>query len=90
MRCAVRPRRVRRYDCFRTWQALAVGSVPLVVEDPVFDQRLVAVPGVRALPRPEALTPAALAAVLASLGEEAPEGTEALGQTWAERWRAHL
>ena len=30
----------RGYDCCRTWQAVAVGTVPLVVNDAAFDQRL--------------------------------------------------
>ena len=28
------------YDCFRTWEALGVGTVPIVHDDGVFDMRL--------------------------------------------------
>ena len=42
----------RGYDCFRTWQALAVGTVPLVPEDPAYDARLLEL-GQRRLPPPK-------------------------------------
>ena len=56
----------RGHDCFRTWQALCVGTVPLVVDDPAFDDGLLAL-GPVVIPSPSNLTPEALRGLLASL-----------------------
>merc|ERR1712217_944545 len=45
------------HDCFRTWQAIAVGTVPLVVNDPSFDPRLYDHCGACLMPSIEMLTP---------------------------------
>ena len=57
----------RGYDCFRTWQTLAVGSVALVLEDDAFDARLFEGSGAAYIPAPGALTPEVLGEVLAGL-----------------------
>lgn len=53
----------RGYDCGRTWQVLAVGSVPLVLNDDRFDQRLHAA-GPQWMPPAEQLSPELLATIL--------------------------
>ncbi|CAJ1362550.1 unnamed protein product [Effrenium voratum] len=60
----------RGYDCGRTWQTLALGTVPLVVCEPTFDQRLHA-DGPRFIPGCEELSPEALAELLAQLSDPA-------------------
>ena len=77
----------RGYDCFRTWQALAVGTVPLVPEDPVYDARLFEL-GPRRLPPPDRLTPTGLAEVLGAL--TAPDETSTQIGYWEQRWAAHF
>jgi len=52
------------YDCFRTWQVLAVGAAPLIVHDPAFDQRLIEGTGAAVAPSLALLTPESLASVL--------------------------
>ena len=55
----------RGHDCFRTWQALAVGTTPLVANDPAFAS--LSHLGAVAVPLdPEELTPDALRALLAA------------------------
>eukprot|EP00966_Prymnesium_polylepis_P237853 5500857-Prymnesium_polylepis.1 len=46
----------RGFDCFRTWQALAVGTVPLVVMDSGFDHRLLEDTGPAYISPPESLS----------------------------------
>merc|ERR1712232_1269475 len=55
------------FDCFRTWQALALGTVPLVVDQFGFDPRLYADNGPVCVPSPDALTPEKLSDLLESL-----------------------
>jgi hypothetical protein len=59
------------YDCFRTWQALAVGAAPLVVDDPTFDRRLFHGTGAACVPALACLTAASLADVLDALADPA-------------------
>lgn len=61
----------RGFDCFRTWQALAVGTVPLVAADAHFDGSLLRRAGAVELPPPEELTPTLLSALLAQLVDPA-------------------
>jgi hypothetical protein len=76
----------RGYDCFRTWEALGLGTAPLVVRDEHFDcERLFGGTGVAFMPPPEELTPARLADVLAELRDPAPLAARALSM---RRWRA--
>lgn len=60
----------RGHDCYRTWQALAVGTVPLVVADPCFDDRLYTNAGLPTIPGPEELTPELLAPLLQQVKPE--------------------
>ena len=62
-RCTLSPPG-RGYDCFRTWQALSVGTIPFVTFDETFDQRLYTDTGPEYLPKPEDLTPQQLSALL--------------------------
>ena len=77
----------RGYDCFRTWQALAVGTVPLVPEDPAYDARLLEL-GQRRLPPPNELTPQDLAELLSGLA--APDETSTQIGFWEQRWASHF
>ncbi|CAJ1454318.1 unnamed protein product [Effrenium voratum] len=63
----------RGHDCYRTWQALAVGTAPLVVEDPLFDQRLYSSAGLQTIPAPEQLTPESLSLLLQQLSPPAAQ-----------------
>lgn len=76
----------RGYDCFRTWQALSVGTVPLVPEDPAFDMRLLDL-GPQTLPAPDELRPDVLATILGALAEPDERATQ-IGY-WEQRWAAH-
>merc|ERR1712151_821082 len=57
----------RGYDCCRTWEALCLGPVPLVVKDDVFDERLFLGTEAAYIPRPMDLTPEILRELLDSL-----------------------
>ena len=75
------------YDCLRTWQAVALGSVPLVVMDSAFDPRLWERTGAAAIDRPEVLTPESLSAVLDGLVAPEPEYAVALEmRAWRRVW----
>tara|TARA_B110001452_G_scaffold89906_1_gene73828 strand:+ start:3025 stop:3444 length:420 start_codon:yes stop_codon:yes gene_type:complete len=79
------------YDCFRTWQALAVGTVPLVVRDERFDLRLIDGTGPEALPPPQELTPAALEELLGQLSAPPPHVAARLEMAhWRRTWHGHL
>ena len=77
----------RGYDCFRTWQALAVGTVPLIYVDEAFDKRLLDA-GPVGIPEPASLTPAVLCDLLRGL--RAPDHRTAQMNLWQSRWRAHF
>ena len=77
----------RGFDCFRTWQALALGSVPLVPRDQAFDPRLHEL-GPAAIPPPEELTVAGLRALLDGLRPPA-QGAVDLSY-WEAEWEGHL
>jgi len=64
--------RATGFDCFRTWQALALGTVPLVVDSGSFDARLLHGTGPQLIPSPDELTPDSLGALLAGLRDPAP------------------
>lgn len=87
-RCVLSPRG-KGYDCFRTWEALAVGSVPLVVNDTRFDQRLHS-HGSQYIPLPNELSPTTLDHLLARL-EDPGEYAERLKiQYWKTTWDSYL
>ena len=85
-RCALSPPG-RGHDCFRTWQFLVVGTMPLVAHDAAFDARLLDA-GPVGIPAPEDLTPASLAALLAGL--RPPDQSDILLSSWTRRWHADL
>lgn len=62
----------RGFDCWRTWQALAVGTVPLVVHDATFDLRLFEGTGAEFFPFPEDITSERLETVLLNLKDPNP------------------
>ncbi|CAK9116551.1 unnamed protein product [Durusdinium trenchii] len=74
------------HDCYRTWQALAVGTVPLVVLDPLFDGRLYMNAGLQIVGQPEELTPELLAALLMRL--EPPDGSQVEVTYWLNHWQS--
>jgi len=80
----------RGYDCGRTWQALAVGCVPLVVEDRAFDQRLHLEAGPVFVPPPELLTPDALEDVLSNLGDPSRYLDKLEMGHWRKLWSSYL
>ena len=79
------------YDCFRTWQALAVSTVPLVMRDERFDPRLIDGTGPETLPPPEELTPSALEELLRRLQAPPPHVSARLEMAhWRRAWQGHL
>ena len=77
----------RGHDCFRTWQALAVGTTPLVPCDDTFDARLNHA-GPIVLPAPDDLTPAKLKTLLEALTP--PDQRAVRMSHWVECWRKDL
>lgn len=80
----------RGYDCFRTWEALAVGTVPLVVKDAAFDQRLFARTGSAYIPQPEELTPERLSELLSHLQDPGKHEKRLRVGHWKSLWEGHL
>lgn len=80
----------RGYDCFRTWQAIAVGTVPLVVADAAFDGRLFEAAGPAYIPRPADLRPELLRALLSELDDPAPCAHRLDVNYWRSAWEASL
>jgi hypothetical protein len=78
------------FDCFRTWQALSVGTVPLVAAEPRYDERLYAETGVVVLPRPDELTASRLEELLAKLQHPGPYAHRLEVGYWRAQWEALL
>ncbi|CAE8658488.1 unnamed protein product, partial [Polarella glacialis] len=78
------------YDCYRTWQAVAVGTVPVVVYDALFDARLYRDSGLPFIPQPDELTADALEKCLATLADPASLWQRLEVGYWATRWSSHL
>lgn len=77
------------YDCTRTWEALAMGSIPVILRDENFDMRIYQQASVRTLPPPEELTPDVLAQLLST--KATPVDTRPLQvHYWTNLWRQHL
>eukprot|EP00435_Cladocopium_sp_Y103_P019907 s2627_g4.t2 len=81
----------RGHDCYRTWQALAVGTVPLVVADPCFDDRLYTPLGrtvdtIRTIPGPEELTLELLAPLLQQVKPEQCNLAQLDVRHWLDCW----
>mmetsp|Transcript_24117 Transcript_24117/g.61341 ORF Transcript_24117/g.61341 Transcript_24117/m.61341 type:complete len:135 (+) Transcript_24117:2-406(+) len=75
----------RGYDCFRTWQAIALGTTPMVVNDPRFDQRLHN-HGCGWCPLPADLTASNLQDALEAAPDPAVSFRRVLVQEWAREW----
>ncbi|CAE8621082.1 unnamed protein product, partial [Polarella glacialis] len=80
----------RGYDCGRTWQALAVGTVPLVVNEESFDQRLLLDMGPEYIPLPDQLRPDLLEDILAQLHNPDRYADRVEIQYWQTLWRSYL
>merc|ERR1712125_304427 len=78
------------HDCFRTWQAIAVGTVPLVVDDPMFDPRLYAHAGSVLIPHPDDLTPEVLRQVLLNIRDPVELSSNLDLRHWEAVWSSHL
>eukprot|EP00759_Apiculatamorpha_spiralis_P042666 PhF_6_TR40565/c0_g1_i1/m.60822 len=79
----------RGYDCGRTWQTVAIGSVPLVINDPQYDDRLYHGLGPVVIPNPEVLTPALLESLLCSLEDPEQYANVVTLEYWKQRWASH-
>mmetsp|Transcript_128336 Transcript_128336/g.256323 ORF Transcript_128336/g.256323 Transcript_128336/m.256323 type:complete len:359 (+) Transcript_128336:188-1264(+) len=77
------------YDCTRTWEAISVGSMPLILNNPAFDQRIYVNSQVQFIPAPEELTPAVVQHILEKVHAPAEAGQLDI-QTWVTKWRHHL
>lgn len=80
----------RGYDCSRTWQAIAIGTVPLVVDDPKFDQRIHTPAGPQYIPSPEELSPAILREVLRGLSDPSQYAEQLSIGFWRNLWTSYL
>jgi hypothetical protein len=80
----------RGYDCFRTWEALAVGSVPLVVDEPPYCSQVLIESGAAYIPRPEELTPALLQAHLEQLADPRQLAERLQVTYWETLWTQAL
>jgi hypothetical protein len=79
------------YDCYRHWEALAVGTVPLVLESDDYDMRLWKNTGARFIPEPSKLTPAKLKDLLDSLEDPSEKYYDVVtSKYWQAKWRAAL
>eukprot|EP00931_Biecheleriopsis_adriatica_P025542 TRINITY_DN15649_c0_g2_i1.p1 TRINITY_DN15649_c0_g2~~TRINITY_DN15649_c0_g2_i1.p1 ORF type:complete len:399 (-),score=75.47 TRINITY_DN15649_c0_g2_i1:92-1267(-) len=78
------------YDCYRHWEALAVGTVPMVTVDPSMDLRLFDDSGATWIPPPEDLTKDSLAAALAKGRDPSRHAKLLYADYWRKRWRKHL
>jgi hypothetical protein len=79
------------YDCYRTWQVLGVGSVPLVVRDDAFDyDQFFRNAGAAYIPRPEELSPDVLSQVLGGLKDPVVCAKVLEVEHWRREWEALL
>mmetsp|Transcript_72381 Transcript_72381/g.132485 ORF Transcript_72381/g.132485 Transcript_72381/m.132485 type:complete len:394 (+) Transcript_72381:80-1261(+) len=78
------------YDCHRTWEALAVGSVPLVLWNESFDKRLFEHTGVRYIPHPSDLSPAILKQILSNITNPAKYAYKLNVSFWRTAWHSHF
>jgi len=80
----------RGYDCPRTWEALALGTVPLVFKDPVYDQRLFAQSGAQYIPALDDLTVRSLGRAMTKVQDPGRHSDRLLVSTWADNWRSRF
>eukprot|EP00931_Biecheleriopsis_adriatica_P025541 TRINITY_DN15649_c0_g1_i1.p1 TRINITY_DN15649_c0_g1~~TRINITY_DN15649_c0_g1_i1.p1 ORF type:complete len:393 (-),score=68.50 TRINITY_DN15649_c0_g1_i1:207-1385(-) len=78
------------YDCFRHWEALAVGTVPMVLADPTMDLRVFDDTGANFIPPPDKLTSSSLAAALANGRDPSMHAKTLHADYWEKQWRKHL
>jgi len=82
------------YDCFRTWEAVAVGSAPALYnpDDMPWDMGLYTATGLshNFLPTLETLSPASLKSFLSSLADPESSREYIKGAYWSQKWRGHL
>jgi hypothetical protein len=78
------------YDCFRHWESLAVGTVPLVMKDDAMDLRLFDDTGAAFMPDPDRLTHGTLKEVLDKLNDPEKFAHTLLAEHWHQRWKSHL
>lgn len=78
------------YDCFRTWEALAVGSVPLVMNDALFDQRLFENTGAQYIPPPHELTPQKLEVMIRTLENPVKYADKLHTDYWRKQFESHF
>ncbi|CAJ1362015.1 unnamed protein product [Effrenium voratum] len=76
------------FDCTRTWEALAVGSMPLVAESKTFDPRIYDAARIRRIAGAAELSAETLAEILR--GPAAVDQRQLKVDYWAARWRQHL
>lgn len=79
------------YDCTRTWESLAMGSMPLILRDETFDMRIYDKASIRSIPPPEDLTPDCLAELLSDTkATESIDTSHLWVQHWTQLWHQHL
>ncbi|CAL1138668.1 unnamed protein product [Cladocopium goreaui] len=78
----------RGYDCGRSWQVLALGSVPLVMRDEKFDQRLHIGAGPEFIPSPEDLSLELLVQILSELRDPSEHLEKLKIDHWKDRWKS--
>ena len=89
-RCVLSPPG-KGYDCTRTWESLAMGSMPLILRDETFDMRIYDKASIRSIPPPEDLTPDCLAELLSDTkATESIDTSHLWVQHWTRLWHQHL
>lgn len=78
------------YDCYRTWEALLVGSVPFITANDEFDTRVHEAAGAVFIPRPHQLTPSKLQQMLESLTNPVQFSSLLTMDHWQNRYRSHF
>lgn len=78
------------FDCYRTWQAIAVGTSPLVVPDELFDMRLYTDSGLLTIPPADKLTPGVLDDILSLATDPACSQGRLEVSFWTRLWDSYL
>uniref|UniRef100_A0A7S0F9Z0 Exostosin GT47 domain-containing protein n=1 Tax=Pyrodinium bahamense TaxID=73915 RepID=A0A7S0F9Z0_9DINO len=80
------------YDCFRTWEVLALGSVPALHRDEEWDMDLYTKSGLDSyfLADPSMLTPESLKTFLQQMRDPKEFHYLVMGSYWQQQWRSEL
>jgi len=80
----------RGYDCYRTWEALAVGTAPVVVDDTSFDDRLLKSAGCTYIPPARQLSPQIVLDIQRRIKDPEKSGHLVQVEHWKSLWESWL